>query len=454
MEINKQSRRQLRLQGATFALLFLALVGLVGWLSTQYHYEADWTAAGRNTLSGASVEVLKTLQGPVTVTAFAREAEAQVSRRNISDYIARYQRHKPDLKLEFVNPDLDPDKVREYNVMVEGELSVEYQGRRENIQTLNEEAITNALQRLARGGERLLVFVQGHGERKGDGEANHDLGAWGQQLGNKGFLIDSVILAQSPKIPSGAAVLVIAAPQVNLLPGEVQLIHDYVNNGGNLLWLGDPGNLRGLKPLADALGVRFLPGTIVDPTTQVLGITNPTFAIIADYPQHPVTQGLESIALLPTAAALAAVAPEGWQASPLLRTVERAWAENGALAGNVRYDAGKDTAGPLTVGVTLTREVTGSDGVKRTQRVIVTGDGDFLSNAFIGNGANLDVGNRLVNWLSHQDAFVTIPPRAAPDVSVELTKTSSLIIGLGFLLVVPGLLLGAGLTIWWKRRKR
>jgi len=249
-------------------------------------------------------------------------------------------------------------------------------------------------------------------------------------------------------------VLVIAAPQVNLLPGEVQLIHDYVNNGGNLLWLGDPGNLRGLKPLADALGVRFLPGTIVDPTTQVLGITNPTFAIIADYPQHPVTQGLESIALLPTAAALAAVAPEGWQASPLLRTVERAWAENGALAGNVRYDAGKDTAGPLTVGVTLTREVTGSDGVKRTQRVIVTGDGDFLSNAFIGNGANLDVGNRLVNWLSHQDAFVTIPPRAAPDVSVELTKTSSLIIGLGFLLVVPGLLLGAGLTIWWKRRKR
>jgi ABC-type uncharacterized transport system involved in gliding motility auxiliary subunit len=454
MEINKKSRRQLRLQGATFVVLFLAFIGLTAWLSTQYHYQADWTAANRNTLAEASVEVLKTLQGPATITVFARETEAQVSRRNVSDFISRYQRHKPDLKLEFVNPDLDPAKVREYNVMVEGELAVEYQGRRENVQSLNEEAITNALQRLARGGERPLVFVQGHGERKGDGQANHDLGAWGEQLRGKGFLIDAVNLAQTPKIPEATSVLVLAGAQVNLLPGEVQLIREYLERGGNLLWLADPGDLHGLKPLADSLGIGFIPGVIVDPTTQVLGIGNPTFAVIAEYPSHPVTQGLDSIALLPTAAALALKPTEGWQPAPLLRTVERAWSETGAIAGSVGYDAGKDIGGPLTVGIALSRERKATDDTQATQRVVVVGDGDFLSNAFIGNGANLDVGNRLVNWLSHQDAFVNIPARAAPDVQLEMTKTSSLVIGFGFLVVIPALLLGSGIVIWLKRRKR
>jgi ABC-type uncharacterized transport system involved in gliding motility auxiliary subunit len=183
----------------------------------------------------------------------------------------------------------------------------------------------------------------------------------------------------------------------------------------------------------------------------MLGIQNPSFALVGDYGGHAVTEGFDKVTLFPIAAALATVPAPDWQAAPILRTEPRAWVETGRQA---EYTAGKDTAGPLTLGVALSRELTGSDGVKRSQRVVITGDGDFLSNSFVGNGGNLELGNRLVNWLSHEDAFVNIPARAAPDVQLELTRNLSLAIGLGFLLVVPGLLLATGITIWVKRRKR
>lgn len=453
MELNTHVKRRLRLQSHTFTVLFLVAVGLVAWLSTRYHVQADWTSSGRHTLAEASVSLLATLDGPVAVTAFARESEATASRRAIADFVGRYQRHYPSMELRFVNPDLHPDKVREYGVGMEGEMVIEYQGRRENVRTLSEEAFTNALQRLARSGERRIVFLQGHGERKPIGQANHDLGEFGHQLENKGFVLGTVNLAETPTIPEDTSVLVIASPQVNLLPGEVAILRDYVAKGGNLLWLLEPGEWRGLKPLAALMGISMHTGVVVDPTTQLLGIDNAAFAVVADYPPHAATQDLDSLTLFPYAAALDVSPPREWEVWPLLRTVARSWVEAGPLEDAVRFDADSDTAGPLDLGVALTREV-GEGEARRTQRVVVLGDGDFLSNAFIGNGANLELGNRVVNWLSHDDAFITIPPRAAPDTTLTMTPTLSIVMGAGFLLLIPALLLGSGVTLWLRRRHR
>jgi ABC-type uncharacterized transport system involved in gliding motility auxiliary subunit len=452
MEINKKSRRQLRLQGFTFALLFLVVAGLIAWLSTKYHFEADWTAAGRHTLTEASVGVLKRIKGPVTITAFARDADTQISRRAISEFVERYQRHKPDLTLEFVNPDLHPDKVRENNIQMEGELVLAYEGRRENVQSPTEENLSNALQRLARRGERRLLFLQGHGERKGDGQANHDLGIWGDQLTKKGFTLGDVNLTQNPQIPAETAILIITAPQVDLLPGEIQTVRDYVSKGGNLLWLADPGDLHGLKALADDLGVRFHPGMIVDPSAAMLRIDNPTVTVVGSYAMQGATEGFDKITVFPMASALEGPGQGSWQASPLMRTEPRAWSESSR---EPRFDAGADAPGPLTIGIALDRQVKGQENAAvRSQRAIVVGDGDFLSNSFVGNGGNLELGIRLVNWLSHEDDFINIPARAAPDVQLEMTRTLSIIIGFGFLLVLPGTLLGYGIYIWMKRRKR
>lgn len=459
MEITPTRRRQLRLQSLTFVVLFLSAVGLVAWLGTRYVYEADWTANGRHTLSETSVRLLGSLAGPVRVTAFAREAELSPMRERIRQLVGRYRRHKADLSLDFVDPDLEPVRVRDEGVTMDGELVVEYGGRRENLKVVGEQSLTNALQRLARSGARHLVFLQGHGERRPEGKANYDLGEWLGQLQGQGFRASTLALTQEPVIPEDTAVLVIAGPASDYLAGEVAVVRRYLEGGGNLLWLADPGPLYGLEPLAALLGIEWLPGTVVDPTSQMLGIDNPAFVVVAQYPEHPVAEDLTTLTLFPLARPLRAVDAAGWETEELLRTLPRSWAESDKLTGAVAFDQGKDLAGPLAIGLLLTRERPGSapaDGaaLRPSQRVAAIGDGDFLANTYLGNGANRELADRLVNWLSHDDSFIAIPPRAAPDTRLELSPGLQALLGLGFLVVLPAVLVGSGVAVWWQRRKR
>jgi ABC-type uncharacterized transport system involved in gliding motility auxiliary subunit len=59
-----------------------------------------------------------------------------------------------------------------------------------------------------------------------------------------------------------------------------------------------------------------------------------------------------------------------------------------------------------------------------------------------------------VHWLSHDDAFIDIRIRTAPDTTLVLDNTTTAIIGLGFLFGLPALLLLSGITIWMRRRRR
>ncbi|NJD06816.1 MAG: ABC transporter, partial [Methylococcaceae bacterium] len=147
MKISPRTHLHIRLQNLAFTLLFLAVAGLLGWLSTRYSAQFDWTADGRMTLSETSRKLLDMLPGPVKVTAYAREEKAL--RGRISDHVGKFSRYKPDLTLQFVNPDTQPDTVRELGISVDGELMVEYRNRSERVNDATEPNLANALQRLA-----------------------------------------------------------------------------------------------------------------------------------------------------------------------------------------------------------------------------------------------------------------------------------------------------------------
>ena len=458
MRVTRKTRLRMRLENILFVVLFLTVMGLIAWLSTRYSFQADWTAGGRNTLSVASQELLARLDGPIRITAYAREED--VMRSRILELVERYRRHKPDIALTFVNPDSVPDQVRQLGITVDGELVIEYRGRTEHQQLHTEQAMTNALQRVARAGERQLTFITGHGERNPRGLANHDLGDWGKQLAQRGFRSQSLSLAERGAIPEQTSVLVIAGPQVRLLPGEVQILQRHVEQGGNMLWLADPGSLMGLGPLAEQLGLEFQPGMVVDPTAQVFGIDNPAMTLVTGYPFHPLTQDFNLMTLYPQAVGVQADPPQPWEGRPFLTTSGHAWSETGELAGEVRFEEENDISGPLDVGVALTRDLTDEDSQetddpgKHTQRVVVVGDGDFLSNAFLGNGGNLDMGLNIINWLATDDVLIAIPAKVAPDLNLALSRFQLGAIGVGFLAALPLTLIGSGLTIWLRRRRR
>jgi ABC-type uncharacterized transport system involved in gliding motility auxiliary subunit len=439
------SKMQLRATNAVFVLLLLTAVGLLQWLSLEYDMRFDWTRNSRNSLSEASVTAIGRLQGPVKITAFATQRKQL--REAIRELLGRYQRHKPDIELEFVDPDREPERARQAGVRFDGQVVLSYGEAREVLTRLDEQTITNALVRLGRRGERWLVFLAGHGERSPERRANFDLSNWAAQLRKRGFQTHELNLAEQPQIPRNTAALIIAGPRADLLAGEVEAIRRYLEGGGNLLWLADPGPLYGLQPIAEMLGIEFEPGVIVDPGSKTL-TGNATAIVVTRYSKHPAVRDFRNVTLFPNAVGIRLDPPQDWKGVVLFDTRNSAWSETGVLSGTTRMDKGEDIAGPLNLAVVLTRAR--DDG---EQRVVVVGDGDFLSNTFLGNGMNLELGMSIANWVSQDDAYVNIPVRVNADRTIMLTQTSRLLIGAGFLFVLPLLFAASGTFVWLRRRK-
>jgi ABC-type uncharacterized transport system involved in gliding motility auxiliary subunit len=255
-------------------------------------------------------------------------------------------------------------------------------------------------------------------------------------------------LSSIAEVPQNLSLLIIASPQVSYLQPEVDKIISYLNAGGNLLWLLEPGKNPGLERVKSELGLKVLPGTIVDANAASYRLKDPTMAVVANYPKHLATAGFMLVTMFPHSAAIMAVGESGWESTPLLRTEPNSWNETSPIKGKVsRNQEQGEIAGPLNIGIAFSRKQNRSN-----QTVMVIGDGDFLSNSFLGNGGNLDLGVNLIRWLSSDIKLLDIPARTAPDLKLDLSPTASSVIGLGFLLVLPLLFITAGTIIWWRRR--
>jgi len=455
MKISRKAHQFIRLQNIVFTLLFLGTMGLLAWLSTQYSVQSDWTANSKNSLSKPSIQLLKQLTLPIEITAYASEND--ILRRQISELVEKYTRHKPDMTLTIINPDMRPDQAREEGITADGELIIRYNGKREALQQLNEQTFTNALQRLANTEKRWVDFLDGHGERSPNGHSNFDYGVFTDELRKKGINSQVLNLIDTPRIPSNTSLLVISDPKVALLNGEVQLIKEYIADGYPLLILTEPNQSDHVQVFIELLGISVLPGTVVDASTQMFGIDDPTFALVTQYPNHPATQHLQAMSLFPGAAGLANTTSTTYEATPLLSTLERSWTETGSIEGQIKFDANSDeTQGPITIGYALKQQKTTDDGIKNShqQRIAVIGDADFLSNTFLGNGANLDLGLGLIQWLNHDDSFINIPAKTSSDTALEINTTWSIVFGIGFLLILPVFFIVTGVVIWLKRKKR
>lgn len=441
-----------RLNKLTGIGLFVLLIVLLGWLSVRFTASADWTTGGRNSLTDASARQLATMEDPILFRVFAYSGDPL--RRSVEQDMLRFTRAKPNIELQFIDPSTNPQAVREFEIRQPGQIVIEYQGRREIVPGTTETMITPALQRLAYGGEQWVVFISGHGERSiDDAQDSRALSQFAQVLRDRGLKVQRVNLVETPQIPENTRVLVIASPERGYLPGEIELVREYVANGGNLLWLADPESPAGLAAVAEELGIQWLDGYAILPEYQLLGTGHPGFFAAIGYPPNPVTQGFDQVTLFPLVRALTLDERDDWQAQPMLVTSEASWLETGDIStGSVALDD-DDIPGPLLIGTTLTRRM-GEGEAAVTQRVGLVGDVDFLSNLHLVDLGNQQLGLNLVQWLALRDAQLNIDIPKAPDTVVLLTPLGSLLLVVGFVILMPLLLLSIGVGRWFIRRRR
>jgi ABC-type uncharacterized transport system involved in gliding motility auxiliary subunit len=453
MEVTRKRRFELLVHHGLFVLLLAVLVTLTAYLAHEYRREWDVTRGARNTLSPATLDVLRQLKGPLRITAYAVSLDASGANlhKRIEERLRAYQRAKPDIAVTFVDPREQPKAAEAAGIRSPNELVIEYAGRKEHLAVgdFSEAAFANVLVRLARGSESLVLWLDGHGERRLDGAANHDLGDFGRHLQRQGFRLHSINLAVAQAVPGNAAALIIASPQADLLPPEVDKIRRYLEQGGNLLWLIDPESLHGMQPVAEMLGLVLTPGTVVDFVVRPRE-GPPVFAVgsAGNYGRHPITDGFTLNTLFPHARHIGAAQNDDWRITPLVDVAPRGWIEVGALDREITFDKTRDIPGPITIAQALERSVG-----DRHQRVVVVGSGSFLSNTFLGNGGNLDLGARIVNWLAGADHLITVEPRPAADINLDIDQVTLYLILFAYMGALPLAFATIGALMWWRRRR-
>jgi ABC-type uncharacterized transport system involved in gliding motility auxiliary subunit len=303
------------------------------------------------------------------------------------------------------------------------------------------------------------MFLDGHGERHLLGIKNHDLGEFGKQLETKGFKFANPDLTIAQEVPSNGAMLVIASPQVDVSDIEAKKIKAYIESGGNLLWLLDDDNLRGLDEVADYLGIQVSPGIVVDMSAAQYG-ADAKVAFNSMYGDHAITRNFQLRTLFPEAHEVDAQASYefGWKVGRLVDVAPNGWLESekieaGTQNKKVSFDVDKDKRGPINIGITLERTY-----AKKGQRVVVMGNANFLSNTFVTNGGNLDFGINIVNWLAGDDELITIQPMPLKDANIAIPSTDAgrmiaWTVFHGFQFFIPLGFVIAGFWLWWRRRK-
>ena len=433
-----------------FAAVLISVATGLGYLAMRHHVQRDVTYNTINSLEPDSIEVLKQMDGPVNITVYATDQDARLGdvRKIIRDFLSLYQRYKPDINLVFVDPSKETEKARAAQIRFNGEMVIEYAGRSEHLTKINEQIVTGTLLRLAHTRDQTVMYLDGHGEPKLDGIANFDLGSvFGAKLKQSGFRLGSLNLALAQDVPDNVSVLVITQPQVDLMPGEADKLLRYVDRGGNLLWLVDAGPLRGLEPLAEKLDLQLPPGIVIDPAAIEMNAPA-DWSLAADYPPHAITRQFDLTTAFPSARPLLWNENRDWQRHVLVEVAPRGWVSRNVPKGKPVFDKRQDTRGPVVIAMALQRNIN-----NREQRIVVVGNGAFLSNSFAGNGGNVDLGLNMVNWLAGEEHLITQKLRPAKDSKLELSKTQLGIISGIFLLALPLLLAGAGGYLWWKRRR-
>ena len=460
MNINRKLRFQLLVQNWFFVVLFLMLVVLLGYLASQYHVAKDITQANRNILTQGSVNVIKQMKAPINITVYATKDDASSGdtfRKGIVDFFARYQREKKNIHLTFINPSEEPKLAQDAGVKTDGEVVIEYQKRVEHIvPPFAEQEVTNLLVRLSRTNQQAVMYLDGHGERNLIGIKNHDIGEFGKQLEAKGFKFANPDLTIAQAVPSNGAMLVVASPQVDVSDVEAKKIKAYLEAGGNLLWLLDDDNLRGLKEVADYLGMQVSPGIALDMASAQYG-ADARVAFASLYGEHAITKNFMLRTLFPEAHEVTAKGTDenGWKVSNLVEVAPNGWLASAKLAKDAKpeFNEATDKRGPINIGVALERTYG-----KKGQRVVVMGNANFLSNTFITNGGNLDLGVNIVNWLAGDDSLITIQPMPLKDINVSIPDTKMGVVTAwtvfhAFQYFIPLGFMVAGFFFWWKRRR-
>lgn len=274
---------------------------------------------------------------------------------------------------------------------------------------------------------------------------------------NQGFDIDTLNL-NNAEIAADVDILVLADPTLTFSPAARQKLAAYLQKGGNMLITGDSERRDILNPLLQPLGIQLKAGTLV----KGEGKFTPDFiSALVNQQAKYLDSNLNRLSHYAVGVALQGAAPleysvqPGFTVYPVLMSPETGWIKSGKIDPTVsilRYDAAAgDQQGSFPVSLSLIRKLK-----HKEQRILVSGDADFMSNGELNRGKrgeNEYYLQGIFRWLSNNMFPIDVKRPDPKDMTVSVSREQITVMKYICRGIIPALIAVFGAIILFKRRR-
>ena len=439
-----------------YILVTVAVLAVANFLANRYNKSYDATANKRYSLSEQTAKIVKGLKQPATISYFNQSSQF----RQAKDLLDRYASLSPKVKVEYVDPDKQPNVARAAGIKNYGTTLVQIGMKKEEAKSLTEEGVTGAFIRDLKNNTRTVCFVTGSGEHQIDDTDRSGYSQFKDLLGKDEYESKSINLLQKAEVPSDCTAVVVAGPTGNYVQPEVDALKKYVEAGGRALFLLDPPLKMGRSAIADndaltdvlkGWGVTVDKDLILDlnPIGQLAGL-GPQVALVSAYEQHPIVNEMKGSATgFPLSRSLEFQGGGKTSVEKLFDSSESSLATTKLDSPAVNPNDPQNKKGPMTLAVAGTYDT----GQKDSQgRFVVVGSSSWAANSFLNFNGNRDLAMNTMNWLSSDEDLISIRPKPEDDRKVTMTARQMTLVRSTSQFVLPLIVVFAGIAVWWRRR--
>jgi gliding motility-associatede transport system auxiliary component len=451
------TRRSLRynINALVIGLVFLGIIVVANYIFYSHEVRWDVTEQKLYSLSEQTKTVAGKLQSELKIYVFATAGMVP-----FLDLLKSYTYISDNISYEVIDPDKHPEMAKKFDITQDGAVIMESGSQTMMVKNMTEEGLTNAIIKITKSSKKTVYLVEGHGERSiADKENIGGYQLFGEALQKENFTVRPLLLGSQEKVPTDASVVVIAAPQRDFMEHETMLLRNYLERGGSLMVSVEPiVELPLLFALLADYGITYGKDIVVDRVMRLFQGQGVDVNIIANGydPGHPVTEKFNPPQNFRSVFPMVRTVSEApgnsmYDVTELVFSSPNSWQEDDLvelMSSQSVEQAEDEKRGPLAIAVAVTRK----GGANRSMKILAFGDADFLGNRSISNYFNTDLGMNAITWLAGQEDFISIRPPGPRISMVRLEQDQINIIFYLSVLLLPLILLLAGVNVWiWRR---
>lgn len=438
--LNRRGKRPLIAAGIIVVVIVFNMV-----IQAFLPLRADLTHARIFSITPETRTVLADLEDEITLTFY----HTPDSRHNfIIRILQRYERETSKIVVQYQSPALawNPE-IRDGTLVVargEQERILQTRDMIDNEGFLiAEHLITNAIISVTAEDLGTLGIVTGRG------------GSMEQFRGMVAFLAANGIETEEVNIALGAIsetidVLLVVNPYTDFTEGDIQLLDEFLQNGGAMqvyldIGISTPENL--IAYLAESWGIEFQHNAIFERDPRRHFDQFASFIVPIPSPFHPITAPFvrsNTTILAPNTREVTIVGTydEEVFVANLLASSETSYAKSDLESTEFRWEEG-DLEGPFDVAVVAFREDEYENPIASVLAGGTTGIFEWNPDFFIN----------ALNWQMNSGGMLTIRPRLVAPGALEMNALQFWACVILVMVIIPLTVFGFGIYMWIKRRK-